>query len=195
MKRHLNGFRYAPAISKQSKTIHKIQSGAGPFDWQPQVSWSWSTNQLAHNLHKYPWKGRWVVLAQWVEQSLSTPEIHGSNPYVSKILSFKIEKTKIKVSRPGKAHCYKNIRRSQSECDLETSKLMTKAVKWPPTENFCRPGPEKDTKFFFAKISLLCQLFLASKSLKTELELFNWCVVRLLLQKLTIWARHTWSRY
>ena len=57
-----------------------------------------------------------VVVAQLVERSLPTPEIHGSNPVISKLLyrTFNclsaancIEKTKIKKKkRPGMAHFY-----------------------------------------------------------------------------------------
>ena len=46
-----------------------------------------------------------VVVAQLVEWSLPTSEIHGSNPDIGKILSTNrsIEKTKIKKKRPGMA--------------------------------------------------------------------------------------------
>ena len=45
---------------------------------------------------------RAVVVAQLFERSLPTPEISGSNPYISEILStnWTIEKTKIKKKRP-----------------------------------------------------------------------------------------------
>ena len=55
---------------------------------------------------------REVVVAQLVEQLLPTPEIHGSNPDISKILSTNCttEITKIKKKRLGMAHCGKNMR-------------------------------------------------------------------------------------
>ena len=50
-------------------------------------------------------------MAQFVEWSLLTPEVHGSNPVIGKLLSdiylFAvncIEKMKIKKKRPGMAH-------------------------------------------------------------------------------------------
>ena len=52
-------------------------------------------------------------MAQLVEQTLTTPEICGSNPIIGKMLSTKlstnclIEKTKIKNKRPGMAHLKK----------------------------------------------------------------------------------------
>ena len=48
-------------------------------------------------------------MAQLVERSLPTPEICGSNPDISKILSTNctIEMTKIKKKRPGMAHLKK----------------------------------------------------------------------------------------
>ena len=47
-----------------------------------------------------------MVVAQLVEWSIPTPEIHGLNPDIGKILSTNctIEKTKIKKKRPGMAH-------------------------------------------------------------------------------------------
>ena len=53
------------------------------------------------------YKPSWaVVVGQLEERSLLTPEIHGSNPIIGKILSTYciIEKTKIKKKRPGMAH-------------------------------------------------------------------------------------------
>ena len=49
---------------------------------------------------------RAVVVAQLVERSLPTPEIHGVNPDIGKILSTNctIEKTKIKKKSHGMAH-------------------------------------------------------------------------------------------
>ena len=50
-------------------------------------------------------------MAQLVEQLLPTPEICGSNPDISKILSTHctIEKMSIKKKRPGVAHLLKLI--------------------------------------------------------------------------------------
>ena len=47
-----------------------------------------------------------MVVAQLVERSLPTTEIHGSIPDISKMLSNNctIEKTKLKKKRPGMAH-------------------------------------------------------------------------------------------
>ena len=47
-----------------------------------------------------------VVVAQLVERSLPTPEIHGSNPDIGEISSTNctIEKTNIKKMRPGMAN-------------------------------------------------------------------------------------------
>ena len=52
------------------------------------------------------------MVAQLVERSLPIPEVHGSNPVISKNLyrTFTvncIEKTKIKKKRPGMAHFFK----------------------------------------------------------------------------------------
>ena len=49
---------------------------------------------------------RAVVVAQLVERLLPTPEIHGSNPDIGKILftNCTIEKTKIMKKRPRMAH-------------------------------------------------------------------------------------------
>ena len=54
-----------------------------------------------------------VVVAQLVERSLPTPEIHGWNPIIGKVLFTKlstncfIEKAEIKKKRPGMAHLKK----------------------------------------------------------------------------------------
>ena len=52
-----------------------------------------------------------VVVAQLVERSLQTSEIHSSNPYIGKILATNctIEKTKIKKKRPGMAQLKKKF--------------------------------------------------------------------------------------
>ena len=55
----------------------------------------------------FPWA---VVVAQLVERLLPIPEVHGSNPVISKNLNFtltgySIEKTKIKKKMPFKKHC------------------------------------------------------------------------------------------
>ena len=49
---------------------------------------------------------RAVVVAQLVERSLPTPENHGSNSDMGKIVSTNctIKKTKIKKKKPGMAH-------------------------------------------------------------------------------------------
>ena len=53
---------------------------------------------------------RAVVVAQMVERSIPTPEVHGSNPVVGKLyITYTytvncIEKTKIMKKRPGMAH-------------------------------------------------------------------------------------------
>ena len=60
-------------------------------------------------------KNNWdlvVVVAQLVERSLPIPEVHGSNPIISKKIILNIcllyisciEKTKINKKRPGMAH-------------------------------------------------------------------------------------------
>ena len=51
-----------------------------------------------------------MVVAQFVEWVLLTPEIRGSNPVVGKFLFTLncIEKTKIKKKRPGMDHLLKN---------------------------------------------------------------------------------------
>ena len=53
-----------------------------------------------------------VVVAQLVERSLPTSEIRGLNPDVGKSLftNCTIEKTKIKIKRPGMAHLLKIIK-------------------------------------------------------------------------------------
>ena len=53
-----------------------------------------------------------VVVAQLVERSFPTPEIHGSIPDIGKFLSSNctIEKTKIKKKRPGMAHLKKELK-------------------------------------------------------------------------------------
>ena len=50
-------------------------------------------------------------MATLVEQSLLTPVIRGSNPDIGKVLSTNctLEKTKIKIKRPGMAHLVKNV--------------------------------------------------------------------------------------
>ena len=53
-----------------------------------------------------------MVVAQWVEMSLTIPEVRSSNPVIGKNLyrTFTvncIEKTKIKKKRPGMAHFFK----------------------------------------------------------------------------------------
>ena len=56
---------------------------------------------------------RAVVVAQLVERSLPTPEIHDLNPVIDKIVSTNlssnciIEKTEIKKKRPGMGHLKK----------------------------------------------------------------------------------------
>ena len=47
-----------------------------------------------------------VVVTQFAERSLLTPEVRGSNPDIGKILptNCSIKKTKIKKKRPGMAH-------------------------------------------------------------------------------------------
>ena len=61
------------------------------------VTLKWPNKELANKE-----LGQWLL----VERSLPTPEIRGSNPDISKILSTncKIEKTRIKKKRPGMAH-------------------------------------------------------------------------------------------
>ena len=52
-----------------------------------------------------------LVVAQLVERLLPTPEIHGLNPNIIKILSTNstIEKTKIKKKRSGMSHLKKKV--------------------------------------------------------------------------------------
>ena len=51
-----------------------------------------------------------VVVAQLVEQSLPTPEVHGSNSVIGKICIehlhlIVLKRQKIKVKKPGMGHC------------------------------------------------------------------------------------------
>ena len=52
-----------------------------------------------------------VVVAQLVDRLLPSPEVHGLNLVIGKILSTNsiIEKTKINKKRPGKAHLKKDL--------------------------------------------------------------------------------------
>ena len=71
-----------------------------------------------------------VVVAQLVARSLPTPEIHGSNPFIGKIVStnctIKI-KTKMLENRPGMSHL-KNETRFVMNCRFHISVISTTAT-------------------------------------------------------------------
>ena len=76
-------------------------------------------NEVHFGLEIFKWlckqcKTRAVVVVQLVEMLLSYPEVSSWNPVIGKKLYWLftvncIEKTKIKIKRPGKAHLKKNV--------------------------------------------------------------------------------------